>query len=225
MRPAVRPPVALLLALLLTGCASATPTLPRPVPITPSAELAAAIAQARTALEAGDAAGAIALLEQPLANGQGTAEAQYVLGNAYALQEDLVRAEEHFAQALALNPDYIDARANLGVVLYRALKLPEAETAFREALALAPDDAEIHYNLGGVLASQNRLDDALAEFVRANELDPALPEPYLGMGSVYQMQDKEAEAIAALEKYLQLATDPLWRNQAQQMLDDLRGVP
>jgi len=225
MRPVVKPLVVVLVALLLTGCASATPTLPRPVPITPSAELAAAIAQARTALEGGDAAGAIALLEQPLADGQGTAEAHYVLGNAYALQEDLTRAEEHFRQALALHPDYVDARANLGVVLYRALKLEEAETAFRDALTLAPEDAEIHYNLGGVLASQNRIDDALTEFVRANELDPALAEPYLGMGSVYQMQDKDAEAIAALEKYLQLASDPVWRNQAQQMLDDLRGVP
>mgnify|MGYP000971344974 CR=1 FL=1 len=35
----------------------------------------------------------------------------------------------------------------------------------------------------------------------------------------------DADAVAALERYLQLAQDPVWRNQAQRMLDEMRGTP
>ena len=209
----------------LAGCSSATPTVARPVPITPSAELAAAIVQARSALEKGDSAGAIALLEQPLGDGQGTSEAHYLLGNAYADQENLSSAQQQYERALALDAGNIDARANLGVVLYRAQQLTEAEAVFREALTYAPDDAEIHYNLGGVLASQGKLDDAVAEFRRANELDANLAEPYLGLGSVYQLQGKVDLAINALQKYLELSDDPTWRAEAQRMLDTLADAP
>lgn len=210
---------------MLAGCSSATPTVARPVPVTPSAELAAAIVQARSALEQGDSAGVIALLEQPLADGQGTSEAHYLLGNAYADQEHLSSAQQQYERALALDAGNIDARANLGVVLYRAQQLSEAEAVFREALTYAPDDAEIHYNLGGVLASQGKLQDAVTEFRRANELDADLAEPYLGLGSVYQLQGENELAISALQKYLELSKDPVWRAEAQRMLDALVNTP
>lgn len=214
----------LALALLAgVGCSSATPTLapPTQVAITPSAELAAAIAQAKADLNAGDAAAAIARLEPAVAGGQGTSEAHFLLGNAYADQDNLTQAEANYRLALTLDPANVDAQANLGVVLYRNQQLAEAETAFRTALELAPDDAEIHYNLGGVLAAQSKLDAAVQEFQRANELAPKLAEPYLGLGSVYQLQDKKDEAIAALNRYLELSDDPTWRAHAEQMLADL----
>ena len=223
----------LLLVSLVVGCGGKEPTLPPTValptmaasssPVTPAGDLATLLEQAESAIEAGNADGAIATLQQAIAIDSQSVKAYFLLGNAYAKKEQFGEAEQYFKQALSLDGTQVDARANLGVVYYRQGRLEEAEQTFREVLKQAPDDAEIQYNLGGVLAALNRLEEALTQFEKANRLDPSLPEPYLGLGTIYQRRGEKDKAIQALKEYIKLSQDPAWRAQAEQMLRELGG--
>ena len=186
---------------------------------------AALIEEGRTKLDSGDLDGAIQSLEQATQRDANSAEAHFLLGNAYAKKEQFSQAEQQLRKALEIDDSYTDARSNLGVALYRQGKLQEAEKVFRTALASQPNDAEIHYNLGGVLVALNKLDEALSEFHNAKALDPDLAESYLGMGSIYKLQGKSEQAISMLREYLRLSDDPTWREHARQMIIELGGKP
>jgi len=185
----------------------------------------ALLAQAQTALDAGDPNLAITYLQRVVAADGALAEAHFMLGNAYADKGMFSEAEAEFLRTLELDANQIDARANLGVVYYNQQRFPEAEETFRAALETEPDDAEIHYNLGGVLAAANRLDEAVTEFELAIDLAPDLAEPYLGLGSVYHLQGKREPAIEALKKYVSLSDDATWVARAEQILQELGETP
>ena len=57
-------------------------------------------------------------------------------------------ASPHFTEALRLNPDYADARANLGRTLALQGKLAEAIAQDEAVVRLRPDDALACYTLG-----------------------------------------------------------------------------
>ena len=185
----------------------------------------ALIQEGRDKLDSGDLDGAIQSLEQATQIDTNSAEAHFLLGNAYAKKQQFAQAEEQLRKALDIDDSYTDARSNLGVALYRQGKLQEAEQAFRTALASQSNDAEIHYNLGGVLVALNQLDGALSEFQKAKDLDPNLAESYLGLGSVYKLQGESEQAIAMLREYLRLSEDPTWREHARSMIIEMGGKP
>ena len=207
----------LLLLCSLVACGPGAPT--------PSQDFSSLIQEARAALDAGKADEAVSKLQRALKLDPNSAEAHFLLGNAYARKEQFPQAEEQYLQALKLDEKNTDAQSNLGVVYYRQGKLQDAEKAFRTALSQQPNDAEIRYNLGGVLIAMNRTSDAMAEFLKARELNPSLPEPYLGLGSAYKLQGKRAEAIAALREYLKLSQDPAGQQIARQLLQEMGETP
>ena len=58
----------------------------------------------------------------------------------------------HLRQAVQLQPDFVEARNNLGILLARAGQLDEAIDQFRQALALAPGSPDVRRNLELALA-------------------------------------------------------------------------
>ncbi len=94
-------------------------------------------------------------------------------------QGKLEAAAAHYAEALRLNPGYVDAHNdlgavhnNLGAVLDRQGKSAEAVAHFAEALKLSPGNAEAHYNLGVVLSRQGKFEAASAHYSEAIRLNP-----------------------------------------------------
>jgi tetratricopeptide (TPR) repeat protein len=202
----------LVLSMVVAGCVQA-----------PSGEdPAALLAQADALLDEERPADAIPLIEEALAR-EDSAEGHFLLGNAYSHSDRLTEAEDEYLQALALDPDHVDARANLAVVYYSSGRLEEAEEAIRLALEGHEGDADLHYNLGGILAAQGRTVDAEVEFLTALDLDPDLPEVHLGLGLLYRDLGRTDEAIPALERYLELSDDPEWRAEAEAALAALEA--
>ena len=95
-----------------------------------------------------------------------------------ASEESVQRAIGLFEQALAIEPDYVDALLALGNALQMRgafLAQPEALARSRElltrAIALAPDRAEGHVRLGQVLALTGETDAAEAAIRRGLAID------------------------------------------------------
>ena len=64
--------------------------------------------------------------------------------------ERLEDAIENYRRALAVQPDYLDALNNLGVVLKRMGRFEEAVECYQTALKTNPNHVDVLTNLGGL---------------------------------------------------------------------------
>lgn len=73
-------------------------------------------------------------------------------------RNDLRTAKKSFEKALAMRPEFLEAKYNLGVVLYRLGKYADARGEFSIASGMNGASAQVHYNKGATLY---RLDEKL----------------------------------------------------------------
>ena len=64
-----------------------------------------------------------------------------------------LKAVEFYRKAIEIQPDFISAYNNLGVLLYRIDKKEESIDSFKKALEIDPNRKDIRYNLDKVLSS------------------------------------------------------------------------
>ena len=98
------------------------------------------------------------------------------VGVAYARREDFPKAAEWFEKTLAIEPNRLSARKNLGTVLWFAGRRDKAEKIFEDVVKRAPADPVPRLYLG--LAAHSRGQFALAadHFEAAGTLASANPE-------------------------------------------------
>lgn len=117
------------------------------------------------------------------------------------------RAVALVRQALAEDPEIVEAYLLLGNFLRKAERLEEAAAAYRDALALDPEHQEALYSLAVAYKELGRLDDALAGLERAAALDPKNGKVIWQVADVRMRQGRFAEAEAELERALELDLD------------------
>jgi tetratricopeptide (TPR) repeat protein len=117
-------------------------------------------------------------------------------------------ADEHYARALSLedgnpqaaqkayelclraDPDYLEARINLGRLLHLAGRLAEAERVYRVG---AKSDPFIAFNLAVVLEDLKREPDAIIAYREALALDPQFADAHFNLARLYERaQDPKA---------------------------------
>jgi tetratricopeptide (TPR) repeat protein len=95
------------------------------------------------------------------------------LGFVLAAQEGrFEEAEQHFAEAVRIRPNYAEGRNNLGLMLAMKGHVDEAIEQYRLALATNSRLVRTHSLLGNALARQGKTREAKAEYQAALELDP-----------------------------------------------------
>ncbi len=98
------------------------------------------------------------------------AAAHFYLGNLYDQNKDFVRAYEHFSDAIRLNPEYVLAYNNRGIILGSQGRNQEALEDFNRVLTLKPDYAEGWYNRGIVFYQTGRTSEACNDWLKAARL-------------------------------------------------------
>ena len=127
-------------------------------------------------------------------------------------------AVREFERAVALDPDYAIAHAELaiavilaGVSFYQLLPWDEAiaraETHANRAMALDPDLAEAHAALGRLAWVNGAFDDALTAFVRALQINPNYSIVHSWIALVYGRVGQYKEILPHQEQALRL--DPV----------------
>jgi predicted CXXCH cytochrome family protein len=109
-------------------------------------------------------------------------------------------AEEHYARALRIDPDFTPARLNLSRLLNGVGRNAAAETVLKEGIVRIPDQGELHYSLGLLLAEEDRLDEALNAFSRAAERMPERARVRYNYALALQQLGRRREAEAAFLK-------------------------
>ena len=129
-------------------------------------------------------------------------ESHVNLGNLWRMQRRFELAEPAYRRALALNPDFLPAYANLADLYREWQRESDAEAILRAGLEKGSDDAFLRHSLGLSLIRQNRLGDALPELKAAAVAPDAAPRFALVYALALKETGNKPDAIA----YLQAAT-------------------
>ncbi|HVU33122.1 MAG TPA: tetratricopeptide repeat protein [Opitutaceae bacterium] len=121
--------------------------------------------------------------------------------------ERLGRRDEALAlygKAVAIFPDYVEARNNLGNLLCQVGRPGEAVPQFEAALRVRPNEAATHNNEGGALIALGRPAEALSHYLRAVELQPGYRDAEANLGATLLLLRRPTEAIPHFERALAL---------------------
>jgi tetratricopeptide (TPR) repeat protein len=137
-----------------------------------------------------------------------SAVAWFSLGNAQARFADLALAQKAYENAVHLDPEFLQARIALALVLAQREQLSAANENLASVLSKlgeGPSAAYPHYLLGRVLLEQNHPHQALRELGAALRLRPHFEEAYFTTGLADISLHDDRAAAEALEKAVQLS--------------------
>jgi tetratricopeptide (TPR) repeat protein len=95
-------------------------------------------------------------------------------------------AIKNYALAQSLNPNYVAASVNLGIIFLEANRLSESRQHFAAALKVNQDSAAAHYGLGQVALSERNYAEAVRYFERTLALVSAASRVHYSLAMAYR---------------------------------------
>jgi tetratricopeptide (TPR) repeat protein len=126
------------------------------------------------------------------------------LGKALLHKKRFDEALDNLLKAIQIDPNYIEARLNLGFVYETNGDTDKAIEQYRKAIQINPSFAKAYNNLGVSLLKQDKTDEAIQNIQKALQLDPGLAAAYMNMGTALAEQNKFEAAIEYYNKALQI---------------------
>ena len=174
-------------ALAYSGISDSYQLLAAQAAISPREGFPAALAAAKKSVE----------LDAALGEGHAS------LAHANFHMNDLPAAEQEFARAIEINPNYPSAYQWQSEYLQAAGRRDEAFAAARKALELDPLNLAANAQLAYLLITAQEYDQAIAHLKRTLEIDPHFFLAHAHLGRIYLETKRFPEAIA---EYKQVAT-------------------
>ncbi|HEX9629475.1 MAG TPA: tetratricopeptide repeat protein [Pyrinomonadaceae bacterium] len=135
----------------------------------------------------------------------GAVEAHTLLGIILASRGNAnSEAADALSQAIALNPNSVDAQFYLGRVQYAMKDYAGSAKSLRAAVKLNPGHAEARFFLGTVLELTGDSNAAMLEYQELLKLDPDSVMGQLGLGALLVKQGRIDEALVALQRAVSL---------------------
>jgi tetratricopeptide (TPR) repeat protein len=136
--------------------------------------------------------------------GSTTTAAQSTAAELNAQAFDRLSKSDHAAgialltQAVAIQPEFAEAHANLGTAYYLAGRLDDAAKHLKTAIKLRPDLHQSYNQLGLVYEDMHRYGDAIAQYKRALRLKP---DHLLAMTNLAKAYVRAGDYETALETF------------------------
>lgn len=127
-----------------------------------------------------------------------TVEELFAKGVALHQSGDVLGAVEAYQEALAKDPERIDARSNLGAAFVRLGRYEDAVREYRRALELDPGLATVRFNLALALYKSARLDEAARELEQVLALDPKNTKALLLLADCELQAGNDARVVELL---------------------------
>jgi predicted Zn-dependent protease len=177
-----------------------------------------------------NARAAVALIEAPARDPRAPSPAADLYAEAQRLRDggQIETALKKFAEAAAVDPDLMLARAAWGELLIKIRRDPEAIIVFRAALARNPQYPLIWYELAFTLRETGQLADAIDAYRRYILLRPNDPDPYYGLARTLARLGHGDEALGAYRTYVSMEKRPTegrWVAAAQTEIAGLKTPP
>jgi tetratricopeptide (TPR) repeat protein len=125
--------------------------------------------------------------------------AHRALVQVYASKGNIEALAEELEQVVALAPDDIDVRLDLGAALMRLAKYQEASLVFEEVLKRKPKNAQALKLSGDLYRRMGDPERAIATYERMRRVNPEDPRPYFLLSAAYVDAGNDAKAEAVLQ--------------------------
>ncbi len=155
----------------------------------------AKVQQGIDAIQHQDFAAAKNLLLEAQSAAPNDAQAAFYLGVACEGLADLSCAEQQYRKAHELDPNLVDASANLSAILVDAGKTKEALPIIQEGLKVAPKHPELLVNNAIALEAQGQREQAVAAYGKAVAVRPDAADLRLAYAELLLATDHRAEAL------------------------------
>lgn len=179
------------------------------------------VERARERFAIRDYHGAVLLLDEAIGGGCGYADAFNLLGLSLALVDRPLESLAAFDRALAINPRYVEAHLNRGVLLNGLGRTAEAEASFALAEEFGQPDhtgypaavgnrlANAHAALADEYRAAGARDEAIAQYRRALELRPTYLDIRLCLARTLLDAQRFAAAADELDQVLAARPDQM----------------
>jgi len=154
--------------------------------------------------------------------------AEELVAKALELEADPNRradAREAYRRALELRPAWVEARLNLGTLLFEDRSYEEAEVEFRLAVEIDPDYPLARFNLAAILDEQNNSEEARDHLLEALRLSPDYADACYNLAAVCEKLGRPDEARRYWARYLEFDARSEWAAQARRRLAALAAGP
>jgi tetratricopeptide (TPR) repeat protein len=112
-------------------------------------------------------------------------------------------AASEFRKAIAVKPDSVTGRVNLGAVLGLVGDVPGAIQQFEEVLRIAPENPNAHYNLGLLFAGEKRHEEAISHLLSVLKSNPQDSDARVLLAQEYMRSDRRGEALQEYSRVVQ----------------------
>lgn len=164
--------------------------------------------QASAALEKGDSARHVGLLDKLVRQYPQDKRAHMMLAEAYYFRKDFQRAIAELERAIELDRDFAPPYNLLGYS-HRALEdYEQAESALLKYVQLIPNEPNPYDSMGDLYTKMGRHEDAISYYERALELNPGFAISLGNIGINLIFLGRYDEGREALRKAMELAANP-----------------
>lgn len=161
----------------------------------------------QAALDRGDTAVAIDLLDKQINLDKGYYYNYYIKGRIYYSRNQYEKAAEMFQLALEKKSKHWESVKYFGLSELQLGELDQAEKVFKDALKKVKDEkAEFDYLYGLVLMARKSYNEADVQFRKAIASDDKVADYHIGLGDANFYNGVPALAVMEYEKALQLDT-------------------
>lgn len=140
------------------------------------------------ALAKGDAGQAARLMDAAIVQAPDRATIRYNRGQLALRAKDYQGARLQFEQVCRLDPDHLEARANLLGLMVMQGRAKEALPLARDLVERAPGMAPAWTNLGSALKDLGRFDEAFEAFDRSIQRDASRPEAFVNRANLARLR-------------------------------------
>jgi tetratricopeptide (TPR) repeat protein len=150
-----------------------------------------------------------------------SAREPYNRGLGLAEKGSYVDAVQEFRNAIAIDPNFVDAHYNLGVSFQKLKSHERALEQFAAVVRLRPDNAQYHYALGNSHFHLERYEEAARAFEHTVERDPHHTKALYSLAVSYEKLGKRDKAIGTWQRYLEVDDKSVWAAEARKRLKNL----
>jgi tetratricopeptide (TPR) repeat protein len=160
---------------------------------------------ARARIDLRDYDGALREIDAHEKRQPGSRDAAYLRGRVAERRARPDEAERSYQAALALDPNFTEARNDLGLLRERQGRHDEALAEFRRVVEIDPEFGEAYNNIGIVLRGRGETDAAADAFRRAIRATPGFAGAYSNLALLLEDRKEFAEAEKLLRQAVQHA--------------------
>lgn len=176
----------------------------------------------------GDREDAVHHLEEFLAFRQHSPLVHLQCAPLYNAARDFARARQHLEKALELDPDFYEARYELGVTCQLQGDLEGAAAAYRSARDMMPEDVRIYVNLAHLAVHKSDFGQAEAELRKGLKIEPHFEDAWFLLGHIYYRQSRFREAGQCYHALVNLSPENKeavkWLARSCHQLKDYQGA-